>query len=248
MIGLRHASVLIILLAGLVACGGPELTVKQVLEVEGVKIAKAKQTMAQAAKAIPISAAGLVASNAPLSPLPGFDYGALSGNVRFVRIERLTDRHGLLQMDFLSDYRYGSDWMDRLDDGDPAKPRDETALAADGTSLRNSLRGALEVIYVVLMRLKAFEPAVLAGQDSFSGGSGSLDAFLIDLRSGTILVRCDIAAAADQTVEFKYGPDDSQADIEKRMLANAEATLELDAMRKLGACLARETGGTFKLN
>ncbi len=230
----------------LAACGGPELTVKMVLEDEGTKVTAMKEAMAKAAAALPADGAS-VPKPSQLQPVPHFELGKLDANVMFVRTEHLTNRAAPAPVHFLSNYRYGSDWMSALEEGDPAKTRDEKQLASDGTLLRNRLRSAVKVAYVVLIRLEAHEPPSLVDSNTFTGGTASFDAFLVDLGSGDVLAGCDIDATADRTVEYKYGPDEKQEDIDKRMLANAQGSLMKNASDLLAACLAERTGGTFKL-
>lgn len=231
----------------LAACGGPEVTVKDVLAAEGARVAAVKAALVKAADTLPASAGAVASPATPLDPKPLFDLKSLTANTMFLRVERLTDRTGAIDADFLSDYRYGSDWFDRIAEGDPAAPRDDEALAADGMALRNRIAQALTVSYVVLIRLTAFEPVAVSAKDAFSGGALSFDAFLVDLRSGAIVAGCAVAAAPDENVEFKYREGEDDAAIAKRLAANAEATMWLDGQHKLSACLAERTGGTFNL-
>lgn len=230
----------------LAACGGPDLTVRMVLDEEGAQIATAKSAMAKAAAALPADAAS-IPRPASLQPAPQFEYGKLDANVMFVRTEHVSDRAARLDMHFLGNYRYGSEWLAALDEGDPATARDQKQLDADGTQLRNRLRRVVSVAYAVLIRLDRFEPASLVGNNTFTGGTASFGAFMVDLKSGEIVAGCKIDATADRTVQYQYGPDEKQEDIDKRILANAEGTLMKNAIDNLQACLIEQTGGTFKL-
>jgi len=102
--------------------------------------------------------------------------------------------------------------------------------------------------YAVLLRLKSFTPATIVDVATFDGGAAVFEAFLLDLGSGRLLAGCTVTAEPDATVNFKHPADATQDQIDKTLLANAEATMSLDAMRKLSACLTEKTGGAFKLN
>jgi len=232
-----------------VSCGGPELTVKTALETDGPAALAMLKAMKNAAASLPASPADVTAT-AAITPAPGFTYADyMSANTAFLRVERLSGGTGLLQADIFSDYRYGADWRETLESADPAvNSRDEAALAADGMSLRNRLRGALAMRYAVLLRLKSFMPATIVDVATFDGGAAVFEAFLLDLGSGRLLAGCTVTAEPDATVNFKHPADATQDQIDKTLLANAEATMSLDAMRKLSACLTEKTGGAFKLN
>lgn len=187
------------------------------------------------------SAVSMSMSPAPLDPRPVYDRKTGTFNTAFVSAEQLKDDSApRFDLVLESDLGYALAWTGSKN------PMAESRLGESAGDMNGTFEKALKTPYVVVYRTASYEPPVASADGtSFEGGNLDLEAFLVSVDRNSWVASCKILAESQASLQFtmKKGEDPKA-----RAEAFAHSTLWEDALKKLGACLAEQTGGTFELS
>ncbi|MEW6405566.1 MAG: hypothetical protein AB1649_27550 [Chloroflexota bacterium] len=101
---------------------------------------------------------------------------------------------------------------------------------------------ALDIRYLGIARVGAYDPPVAVSADSFTGGYAEVDGFLVDLHTREVLCSFSIAAEPSKTVSYSYEEgEDRVATLQKF----AHSTLWENAREAFITRMQENCGGSF---
>ena len=127
----------------------------------------------------------------------------------------------------------------------PNNPMSETSLknrAAD--NFPDKLEQGLQIKYLGVARVGAYERAVAVSEDTFDGGYAEIDGFLVDMESKDVLCAFTISARPSEQVSYTYKEGESQLDALERF---ANSTLWSNAREAFIDKLDQNCSGMFRL-
>jgi hypothetical protein len=229
----RSASALLIAAATLVTgCGSSPETVGQVRDRYRTPVSSLRMQLQTLPSKMP---AQVSSTNAMLTPAPVYNEDG-SGNTDFLAIEHLTDTDAKVPVDLALAHQVKTAlaWTGAGNFDDPTARRAATA------DVEATFKTALETRYLVVLR--SSRGKIVGEGKVFTGGDAIIEAFVVDLKSGTVVASTSARGAATGPVQVDLPAGAARTERANSLItAAAIAEVRTDLAAKLTAA----TGGTF---
>lgn len=180
---------------------------------------------------------------APLEPRPVVDRRAARANGELLLVEQLIDP------DFVPAIELGvsGDLLKGLRLTGDKPPMSPEQRQAKDLRLAHDLETALDVRWIVAVRIVEHEPPLALDDRAFRGGRVKVEATLFDLDAAQPAPLAAVVAEARSSPQVDYAYKKGE-DPKARLEAHARSTLVANVRRVLAEKLSDVTGGTFLLD
>jgi hypothetical protein len=232
------------LLALIVTCIGCGETNREVFKRYEPQFAQKRQQFNQIAKTLPPSGSVKAAIVADLSPAPVYDAKSKSYNTEIVMYDQLLDPDIQSEDHSRLDLLLSGDLLTCMKWTGPNNPMSATTLDERAGDMEHTLKKALALRYLVVLRPANFVPPVAVNESTYKPGTADIEAFVVDMESIKVAGSFRFAAQSASQVEYSYKEGQSRP---SQLAEFAYSSLYSDARRKLAPLLEHATGGQFVL-
>jgi hypothetical protein len=217
------------------ACGSSPETVGQVRDRYRGQIDSLRTQLKSLHAKVP---AQVESNTTSLNPVPVYNEDG-SGNTDFIAIEHLldTDRKAPVDLSLAREIETSLAWTGPSSVDDPTARREATP------EIEQTFKTALQTRYLIVLR--SSRGKIVNDRNVFSGGDAIIEAFVVDLKSGSIVASTSARGAATGPVQVDMPAGPARTERANSLITTAAiAELRKDLAAKLGSA----TGGTFNFN
>jgi len=183
-----------------------------------------------------------------LDPAPDYQTGSYGEirNTDIVMYRQLLDPYIELRDENLFDLRFSNYIVSYLRCMGESSPMSATTLEKRADKEKaDEYEQALDIAYLGVARVNAYEPPIAIDKDTFVGGTVAIDGFLVDVDTQAVLCAFSITAYPNEEVRYQVRENESHTDALRRF---AYSTLWSNAREAFMEKMNALCGGSFVLD